>query len=105
MPGTGRLEHVLVLADPRGSRPVLQPVIDWAGREVAGRRIGRHPLSALEVAGEWALAALPVSGLEHSDENAAAQAARLKRPELGPWPEQMLELLAEFASRLETAPG
>jgi hypothetical protein len=48
---------------------------------------------------------VPVAGLEHSDENAAALAARLGRPELGPWPEQMLGLLAEFCSRLEGAPG
>jgi hypothetical protein len=41
----------------------------------------------------------------HSDENAAAQATRLGRPELGPWPEQLLGLLAEFGSRLETAQG
>jgi hypothetical protein len=100
-PGTGRLERVLMLADP-GTLPP-PPVIDWVGREVAGRRIGRYPLSALELADQWALAAVPVAGLEHSDENAAAQAARLGRPELGPWPEQMLALLAEFGSRLEAA--
>ena len=52
------------------------------GRQVADRRIGRYPLSALEVAGSWALAAVPVPGLEHSDENAAARAGRFGRPEL-----------------------
>src|SRR5262249_54541032 len=70
MPGTGRLERVLVLADPGGLAPVPQRVTDWIGREIAGRRIGRRPLSALELAGCWALAVLPSAGLEHSDENA-----------------------------------
>jgi hypothetical protein len=104
MPGTGRLERVLILADPGGLPVVAPPVIDWAGHEAAGRRIGRHPVSVLEVVGQWALAAVPVAGLEHSDENAAALAARLRRPELGPWPEQLLGLLAEFSSRLEATP-
>jgi hypothetical protein len=58
----------------------------------------------LEVAAQWALAAIPVAGMEHSDENAAALATRLSRPELGPWPEQLLGLLAEFSSRLEATP-
>ncbi len=105
MPGTGRLERVLMLAEPDGLPPVPPPVIEWAGRDAASRRIGRRPLSVLELAGQWALAAVPVAGLEHSDENAAALAARLGRPELGPWPEQMLGLLAEFCARLEGAPG
>jgi hypothetical protein len=105
VPGTGRLERVLMLTDP-GSRPPLPPpVIDWVGREVVGRRIGRYPVSALELAGPWLLAALPVAGLEHSDENAAAQAARLGRANLAPWPEQLLGLLAEFGSRLEAGPS
>ena len=102
LPGTGRLERVLMIADPGAGPPVPPSVIDWIGREAAARRIGRYPLSALELAGEWVLAAVPVAGLEHSDENAAAQASRLGRPELGPWPEQLLGLLAEFGSRLET---
>ncbi len=105
LPGTGRLERVLMLTDAGGRSPVPPAVIDWAGREAASRRIGRYPLSALELAGQWALAAVPVAGLEHSDENAAALARRLGRPELGPWPEQLLGLLAEFASELETARG
>ena len=91
--------------DHSGQARPAADVIDWVGREVAGRRIGRYPLSALELAGQRALAAVPVAGLEHSDENAAAQASRLARPQLGPWPEQLLGLLAELGSRLETAPG
>jgi hypothetical protein len=105
LPGTGRLERVCILTDPGVVPPVPPEVMGWVARQVAGRRIGRYPLSALEVAGRWALAAVAVAGLEHSDENAAARAARFRRPELGPWPEQMLELLAEFSSRLETASG
>jgi hypothetical protein len=104
MPGTGRLERVLILADPGGLPVVAPPVIDWAAHEVAGRRIGRHPVSVLEVAAQWALAAIPVAGMEHSDENAAALATRLSRPELGPWPEQLLGLLTEFGSRVEETP-
>ena len=105
LPGTGRLERVWVLTDPGVVPPVTPQVMGWVSRQVADRRIGRYPLSALEVAGSWALAAVPVAGLEHSDENAAARAGRFERPELGPWPEQLLGLLAEFSSRLETAPG
>jgi hypothetical protein len=56
------------------------------------------------VAGQWALAAIPVAGMEHSDENAATLATRLSRPELGPWPEQLLGLLTEFGSRVEETP-
>jgi len=104
LPGSGRLERVLILTDPAARPPVPPTVIEWVGRDAAARRIGRYPPSALELAGQWALAAVPVAGLEHSDENAAAQASRLGRPELGPWPEQLLGLLAEFASRLENAP-
>ena len=105
LPGTGRLERVWMLTDP-GVVPAVPPeVMDWVSHQVAGWRIGRYPLSALEVAGPWALAAVPVAGLEHSDENAAARAVRFRRPELGPWPDQMLGLLAEFSSRLESAPG
>jgi hypothetical protein len=48
--------------------------------QVAGRRIGRYPLSALEVAGPWVLAAVPVAGREHSDENAAARVGRFGGP-------------------------
>jgi hypothetical protein len=92
-----------MLSDP-GTLPSVPPlVIDWVGRDVAGRRIGRYPLSALELSGPGALAAVPVAGLEHSDEKAAAQASRLGRPQLGPWPEQLLGLVAEFGSPLETA--
>jgi hypothetical protein len=40
--------------------------------------------------------------IAHQD--AAAQASRLGRPGLAPWPEQLLGLLAEFGSRLEAAP-
>jgi len=105
LPGTGRLERVWMLTDPGVVPPVPPEVVGWISRQVAGRRIGRYPLSVLEVTGPWALAAVPIAGLEHSDENAAARAARFGRPELGPWPEQMLGLLAEFSSRLETAPG
>ena len=105
LPGTGRLERVLMLADPGGLPPVPPAVIDWVGREVAGRRIGRYPLSALELTGQWALAFVATAGLEHSDENAAARASRLGRPELGPWPEQLLGLLDEFGSQLEAASG
>jgi hypothetical protein len=104
LPGTGRLERVWMLTDPGVVPPVPPEVLDWVSRQVAGRRIGRYPLSALEVAGPWALAAVPVAGLEHSDENAAARASRFGRPDLGPWPDQLLGLLAEFGSRLETAP-
>jgi hypothetical protein len=103
LPGTPLLERVLILADPGGQSAVPPSALDWAGRNAA-RRIGRRPLSALELAGQWALAAVPVAGLEHSDDNAAAQALRLGRPELGPWPEQLLGLLAELAALLETAP-
>jgi hypothetical protein len=102
LPGTGRLERVWMLTDPGVAPPVTPEVMSWVSRQVADRRIGRYPLSALEVAGSWALAAVPVAGLEHSDENAAARAARFRRPELGPWPEQMLGLLAEFSSQLES---
>ena len=105
LPGTGRLERVLMLADADGRPPIPPPVIDWVGREIAGRRIGRYPLSALELAGQWALAVVAAAGLEHSDENAAARASRLGRPELGPWPEQLLGLLGEFGSQLEAASG
>jgi hypothetical protein len=52
------------------------------------------------VRGRFHVAAVPVAGLEHSDENAALQAGRLGRPERGPWPEQLLGLLTEFGSRL-----
>ncbi len=104
LPGTGRLERVLMPSDPGTLPPVPPLVIDWVGRDVAGLRIGRYPPSALELSGSWALAAVPVAGLEHSDENAAAQASRLGRPQLGPWPEQLLGLVAEFGSQLETAP-
>ena len=105
LPGTGRLERVWVLTDPGVVPPVTPQGMGWVSRQAADRRIGRYPLSALEVAGSWALAAVPVAGLEHSDENAAARAGRFGRPELGPWPEQLLGLLAELSSRLETAPG
>jgi hypothetical protein len=105
LPGTGRLERVLMLADPGALAPPPAAVIDWVGHDVAARRIGRYPLSALELAGQWAFALLPVAGLEHSDENAAALAARLGRPALAPWPEQLLGLLAELGSRLERSPG
>ena len=87
LPGTPLLERVLILADPAARPPVPPPALDWVGRDAMVRRIGRHPLSALELAGRWALAAVRVAGLEHSDDNAAAQARRLGRPELGPWPE------------------
>jgi hypothetical protein len=40
LPGTGRLERVLMLTDPGALPAVPPPVIDWVGREVAGRRIG-----------------------------------------------------------------
>ena len=102
LPGTPLLERILVLADPRDRSAVPAPALDWAGRNAAVRRVGRHRLSVLELAGQWALAAVPVAGLEHSDDNAAALARRLGRPELGPWPERLLGLLAEFAARLET---
>jgi hypothetical protein len=105
LPGTGRLERVWVLTDHGAVPPVTPEVMGWVSRQVADRHIGRYPLSALEVAGSWALAAVLVAALEHSDENAAVRAGRFGRPELGPWPEQMLGLLAEFSSRLETAPG
>ena len=105
LPGTGRLERVLMLADPGALPPVPPRVIDWVGREVAGRRIGRYPLSALELTGQWALAVVAAAGLEHSDENAAARASRLGRAELGPWPEQLLRLLDEFGSQLAAAAG
>jgi hypothetical protein len=105
LPGTGRLERVLMLADP-GALPSVPPsVIDWVSREVAGRRIGRYPLSALELSGQWALAVVAAAGLEHSDENAVARASRLGRAELGPWPEQLLALLEEFGAQLAAAPG
>lgn len=60
-----------MLADP-GALPLPPPVIDWVGREVAARRIGRYAISELELAGSWALAAVPVAGLERSDQDAAA---------------------------------
>jgi len=102
LPGTPLLERVLILADPTAPSPVPPPVLDWVGRDAVSRRFGPRPISALELAGQWALAAVPVAGLEHSDDNAAALARRLGRPELGPWPERLLGLLAEFAARLET---
>ncbi len=105
LPGTGRLEKVLMAAEPGGLPPLPAPVIDWVGREVASRRIGRYPVSALELAGSWALAALPVAGLERSDQDAAALSDRLGRPQLGPWPEQLLGLLTDFGSRLEAPSG
>ncbi|MGH3406984.1 MAG: hypothetical protein ACRDRJ_31445 [Streptosporangiaceae bacterium] len=74
-------------------------MIDWAGRDAASRRVGRRPLSALELAGQWALAAVPVAGLDHSDENAAALAARLGRPELARGPSRC------WACWLSSAPG
>jgi hypothetical protein len=37
--------------EPGGQSPLPAPVIDWVGREVTGRRIGRYPISALELAG------------------------------------------------------
>jgi hypothetical protein len=103
LPGTRLLERVLVLADPGAGPPVPPAVVDWVGREVAGRRIGRFPLSALELAGQWAMAALPVASLERSDTDAAALASRLGRAGTGPWPEQLLAVVTEFGSRLESA--
>jgi len=50
LPGTGRLERVLILAGPGALPPVPTAVIDWVGQEAAVRRIGRYPLSALELA-------------------------------------------------------
>jgi hypothetical protein len=103
MPGTGLLERVLVLNDAGAVNPVPPLVMSWVGSDVAARRIGRHPVSVLELAGPWALAAVPAGGMEHSDESAAAQASHLRRPELGSWPEQLLGILTEFAFRLESA--
>jgi hypothetical protein len=40
-------------------------------------------------------------GHRHTIERAAALAARLVRPELAPWPEQLPGLLGQFAGRLE----
>jgi hypothetical protein len=61
LPGTRRLERVWVLTDPGVVPPVTPQVMGWVSRQVADRRIGRYPLSALEVAGSWALAAVPVA--------------------------------------------
>ncbi|HMD91180.1 MAG TPA: hypothetical protein VKG80_00910 [Trebonia sp.] len=101
-PGTGRLDSIRLLA-PGDWAPPPASVLDWAGRDVMARRVGRDKVSAVELAGPWALAAVPVAGMERSDEDAAALAAKLRKPEIGPWPEQLLGLLAELAVRLEAA--
>jgi hypothetical protein len=99
-PGAGMLGGVRLLAD-RGAPPLPAPVLEWVSRDAIARRTGHAQVSAIELAGPWALAVLPVAAMEHSDEHAAALATRLGRPELAPWPEQLLGLLKEFAGRLE----
>jgi hypothetical protein len=94
------LGGVRLLAD-HGAPPPPAPVLEWVSRDAIARRTGHAQVSAVELAGPWALAALPVAAMEHSDEDAAALATRLGRPELAPWPEQLLGLLKEFAGRLE----
>jgi hypothetical protein len=64
-----------MLTDPGTLPPVPPPVIAWVGREVAGRRIGRYPVSALELAGQWALAAVPSAS---SSSSASASGARIR---------------------------
>jgi len=99
-PGTGLLGGLRLLAD-HGAPPLPAPALEWMSRDAITRRTGHAQVSAVELAGPWALAALPVATMEHSDEHAAMLAARLGRPELAPWPEQLLGLLREFAGRLE----
>ena len=99
-----QVEGIRLLTD-QGAAALPALVLDWVGHDVMARRVGGHQVSAIELADRWALAAVPVAGMEHSDENAAAIAAKLGRPEIGPWPEQLLGLLAEFAARLGEAAG
>lgn len=111
-PGTGRLDSIRLLADPT-TDPTTDPtaetlpaqVLEWAGRDAITRRIGKHMISVIELAGPWALAGVPVAGMEHSDEHAIALAAKLGRPEIGPWPEQLLGLAADLAAWTELPPA
>ncbi len=55
MPGTGRLERVLMLAEADGLPPVPPPVIEWAGRDAASRRIAgaRSACWSWPASGRW----------------------------------------------------
>lgn len=105
LPGAARLEGIRLLADGAATQALPATVLDWMGRDAIARRAGHEQVGVIELAGQWALAAVAVARLEHSDEHAAALAGRLGRPELAPWPDRLLGLLTDLAARLEEAAG